>query len=330
MKVEQLPVQWRALRDEIRLADQSFECFAVELAVQQGMHRAPRVHESDHVIDAAAIHQDTRIGHLLQLFEDHVERVVQIDAIDLAAWHHDVVDRDLFQVEDVQQHLLMALRDHRAGLVDHGSQLFATQCIALGILGEDPQQAQHRVGHQVDQPDQRKQQAQQRCVDPRRGEGKAFRVQGSHGLGRNLGENQHHQGQQPRGNCDRAFAAKADRNDRCQRRCQDIHEVVAQQDQPDQAVGLVQQPACQLRPGMAGVGEVAQSVAVERHQRGFGAGKERRQEQEEHQCAEQGTEGQFVQEGGSGFLQSGSLSMSRDGRCQAPVPAVVDWQRFAR
>ena len=81
---------------------------------------------------------------------------------------------------------------------------------------------------------------------------------------------------------------------------------------------------------MAGVGEVTQSVAVERHQRSFGTGKERRQEQEEHQCAEQGTEGRIVQEG-IRFSQSGSLSMSPDGRAVSTgASRRYDWQRFAR
>ncbi len=47
--------------------------------------------------------------------------VIQVDADDLVVRHHDVIDRDLFQVEDAQQHLPVPFRYTTAGLVNESA-----------------------------------------------------------------------------------------------------------------------------------------------------------------------------------------------------------------
>ena len=86
------------------------------------------------------------------------------------------------------------------------------------------------------------------------------------------------------------LATKADGDDGRQRGCQDVDEVVAEQDQADQAVGLAQKAFCQSGSRVTGIRKVAQPVTVERHQRGLRAGKEAGQNQKEGQGAEQGAE----------------------------------------
>ena len=79
---------------------------------------------------------------------------------------------------------------------------------------------------------------------------------------------------------DGAFAAEPLREDRHERGRRDIDGVVAEQDQPDQAVGPLQQPFGHARAAVPGARQVPQPIAVQAHQRRFGAGEERRQHQQ--------------------------------------------------
>ena len=51
---------------------------------------------------------------------------------------------------------------------------------------------------------------------------------------------------------------------------QDVGEVVPEQDEADESVRGLQQALCAICAGMPRIREVAQTVAVERHDRGFG------------------------------------------------------------
>ena len=82
----------------------------------------------------------------------------------------------MFQVEDGEHHLLVAMRDHAAGFVHDGTQFVAGEVQLLAAFGGYAEQAQDAVGDAVDSPDQRIEQLQQRLQDIGGREGHCFRV----------------------------------------------------------------------------------------------------------------------------------------------------------
>ena len=101
-----------------------------------------------------SIQGQARVLALAQLLEYPVPVIIDVDADDLVARHHDVLHRGIFQIQDADQHLLMASRNHRAGLGNHGAQFLAAQGIR-GLLARHAEQAQHAVGQQIRRPDER-------------------------------------------------------------------------------------------------------------------------------------------------------------------------------
>ena len=55
--------------------------------------------------------------------------VVEINADDLVMRHHDVVNRNFLEVENADQHLLVATGDARARFVHDGAQFFTCQSL---------------------------------------------------------------------------------------------------------------------------------------------------------------------------------------------------------
>ena len=55
---------------------------------------------ADDVVDIALVNRQAGVLAAADLFEDAFQAVVQVDADDFVARHHDVIDRDIFQVED--------------------------------------------------------------------------------------------------------------------------------------------------------------------------------------------------------------------------------------
>ena len=75
-----------------------------------------------------------------------------------------------------------------------------------------------------------------------------------------------------------------------------IDEVVAKQDKTDEPVRAFQELLGAFGAGVIGAGKMAQPVTVERHQAGFGTGKERGKQDKNEQDAIQDTEWYIVQE----------------------------------
>ncbi len=115
----------------------------------------------------------------------------------------------------------------------------ASPPLSADIHAEQPQQA---VGDQVDQPHDGVGHLEQRVVDQRGRVRQPLGPQRGEGLWRHLGEDQDDQSQDAGAGRHRAFAADPQRDDRDQRGGEDIDEIVAQQDQADQAI----------RPSLAG------------------------------------------------------------------------------
>ena len=56
--------------------------------------------------------------------QDVFKRRLQVDGFDFAARRHDVLDRDVFEVEQVQQHRLVLMWDEMTSFQHHSPQIF--------------------------------------------------------------------------------------------------------------------------------------------------------------------------------------------------------------
>ena len=109
--------------------------------------------KADNVVDIVAIEQDFGVCAVGQLALDALPVIVDVDGVDIAAWHHDVLDQHLVEIQNAQQHLLMTLGDQVTRLVDYGAQLLGVEGVIL--VGIDLQHLEQAAGDAVDQPDQR-------------------------------------------------------------------------------------------------------------------------------------------------------------------------------
>ncbi len=64
--------------------------------------------DSHDLVDAIAIHGQPRMFAAADDRGDICIVFIEIDADDLVVRHHDIVDSDLFQIEDAQQHATVA------------------------------------------------------------------------------------------------------------------------------------------------------------------------------------------------------------------------------
>src|SRR5690606_38144303 len=152
------------------------------------------------------------------------------------------VDGDLFQVEDIDQHTLVVGRDFlAAGLIHHGAQLVLAQGVVPAVGAVDPHQGQQAVGETVDQPDHRVEHFHQRLEHPAGGKGNALGADGRQGLGGDLGKYQRDDGEEDAGEDFRAGAKQVDGNGGGDDGGKVVGQVVADKDNPDQAIGSVQQ-----------------------------------------------------------------------------------------
>ncbi len=59
-----------------------------------------------------------------ELLEDLALGILEVDAIDVRARNHDVLDRRVLEIENADQHFAMTFGDARPGLVHDRAQLF--------------------------------------------------------------------------------------------------------------------------------------------------------------------------------------------------------------
>gem|GEM_PF-6286412 len=231
-----------------------------------------------------------------KLGADRFRRVIEIDAVDLVAGHHDVVDRDFFQIEDAGQHLPVALGDHRRRLRDHGAQFFAAELWRRGRPRLLTEQSQNAVGYQVHRGHHRKDDFSQWFEYPGCRKGDLLGVQRGEGLGRDFRKNQGQESHDTDRDRNPGFAEQAQGDDRRDRGREVVDQQISEQDQAEQPVGSLEQATGALCAVMSLVaGEMPQPVAVERHQRRFRAREKRRAENAQHECAAQRAQGDFVQ-----------------------------------
>src|SRR5690554_1310264 len=150
---------------------------------------------ADDVVDVTLVDWQAGVLAGTDLFENAFQAVVQVDADDFVARHHDVIDRDIFQVEDRQQHGLVAMRNQGAGFVYHRAQLVTGQAPPAAFNAFDADQAEQAIGNGVDQPYQGIKHFKQWLQQQRGGVGDTLRLDGGVGFGAYLTEDQQHDGQ---------------------------------------------------------------------------------------------------------------------------------------
>ena len=305
-----LVVQRRGLGDEVGLHG---DLVQVEVAQRLGrgavrldrqlVHGAQQilgVDDAHDVLGVVAIDGQAGVIALEALRQDVLGRVLCIDHLDPRPVQHDLLDRAVAQVQRAQDAVAVLLLDHALGmaqvqgardLVPHGQDIGA----GVGLDAEHPQDQPHQGadgGHdrREDGDDD---------LDRRGDQGRGgFRVGDGVGLWQHLGKDQDQHGHDQRGQGDPAVPEQPREKRGRQRRGQDVDQVVAQKDRPDQAfvvLGDLQRPFGGAR-SLVGLG--AQLAARRGRQRGFGSREEGRHDQQQQDGPPGDPEGKVEKAGG--------------------------------
>ena len=242
--------------------------------------------------------------------------VVEVEARDLVLRHHDVVHGDLPEIQQPHQHGAVAVRHPQTRLAHHRAELLRAEALLAALRDPYPEQPQQAVGEPVHGPDQGVEEPQQRSQDPGRGEREPFRLDGRRGLGRDLGEDDDDDGEGDGRERDPRLAEQLEGRPGGERGREDVDEVVAEDDEPDDPIRLIEEPAGPSRPRVD-PGQVAQPVAVEGHEPGLGAREEGRHHDQDQQGPDQRAEGEV-----------GHLSRERKRRVSPDIsPTFVAYSR---
>ncbi len=197
LKIQQLHVERRSGRYEVRLArlGRRGQCLHVKVPARQFVHDLFHVQKADDAINFALIYGQSGVLALAQLLHDPVPIVIDVDADDFIPRDHDVFDRGILEIQNADQHLLVAPRNHGAGLGHNRAQLFAAQGVCRH-LPRHTEHAQYAIGEQVREPNERVEYEEQGRVDEGRRQCQAFGMQCPICLRRDLAKYQQHKGQQ--------------------------------------------------------------------------------------------------------------------------------------
>ena len=288
LKIQQLRVECRSRGNEVRFArlGRGGQGVLIQVTACQFMHDLLHVQKADDAVDFALIHRQARVLTLPQLLQDPVPIIIDVDADDFVSRHHDVLDGGILQIQNADEHLLVAPRNHRAGLGHDGAQLFAAQGICRD-LSRDAEHPQHAVGEEIRHPYEGIQQKQQGCVDVRGRQRQTLGMQSTEGFGRHLAKNQQHECQQQCAEGHQEFAADSQRDEAHQNRRDHVDDGAEKQDQSDQTIRALEQRLGQARAAAAFIGSMPQAIAVHAHQGGFAAGEKCGQNQQSRQRREQ-------------------------------------------
>ena len=209
------------------------------------------------------------MGTALQLLQDVLVAVIKVDAINLVARHHDVVNGHLLQVQYIGQHAPVAPGDHGARLGDDGSEFFLGQGLPFLHIRSETQQPEQAVGNAVYGQHEGHEQFEQRYQDEAEGEGQFLRVQCGDGFWGYLGKNQDHQRQHNGCNGDTGVTIEPDGNYGRYGRGQYVDQVVADKNETNQTIRSLQQFAGAPGSFVSAAHQVLQPVAVEREHAGL-------------------------------------------------------------
>ncbi len=121
LKVQQLHAERRAFGNEIAfaLARQLQQPLSRQVGACQRVRDLLHVQDADDVVEIVLAHRQARVRRRAQRVEDRVPIVADVDAGDLAARDHDVIDLDVVEVEQL-------VRDAAARIVRRPLRLFFT------------------------------------------------------------------------------------------------------------------------------------------------------------------------------------------------------------
>ena len=194
LEIDQLAVQRRAFRHEVGLHRVLHQLRFVDVFLEQQPAQFAQVQQAQHVVGVAAVDGQPGVLAGAQGGHDLIHVVVDVHAHHLVARDHDVFHGDAFQIQDIEQHLLVLFRDQAAGLVDHGAQFLGAEVVVVAVAGLGAGQLQEHHADAVDQPHQRRQQHLQGLEHHAGGEGDALGLERGVGFRGDFREHQHHQG----------------------------------------------------------------------------------------------------------------------------------------
>ncbi len=250
----------------------------------QQRHRLAHVQDADNAVDLAFVDGQLVVVAGGQLALDFIDRQFQVQRLDLRAGRHDVLNRDGFQVEQVEQDAFVLLREEVAALQHDGAHFLGRQAGLMRVCaGLDAEQLEYQRDEQVDEPDHRLGQRHQRLEHHAGRQGNLFREGSADDFRRNLGKHDQQEGHHGSRDGDdvvvMAEGVDGDRGD--QGGGHGVDQRVGDQHQRQQLVGALQQPQGSDGAAAAVLGHVAQAIAVGRHQGGFGHGEEGRAQYQE-------------------------------------------------
>ncbi len=188
----------------------------------------------------------------------------------------------------------MVLSGKVCALVHHSAQLIRGQTLGGGFGGRHDG-AHQEVGDRVDEPYKRVQRPQQWVEDVHGGERDPFGQMRGDCLRCDFREDQKEQRQHDGCNHDCGIAEVAQPNDGTDARGHEVDQVVADEDDTQQAVGPAQQPRGLACAAMAFFYEMHKPVAIERHHGGFGAREVGREYGEHRQGRKQPCGGDLIE-----------------------------------
>lgn len=254
--------------DEIGVLQHRLDVVLVEVGAHRTAQHAPQMQDADDVVHL--FRKDRQAGVIAggDLMLDGVDRVGQVDALDRTARRHDVLDRDVLELEQVDQDAAMLLRDVLSGFDHQRPQLLGREAVTVVVVrwvqAEQFEQTEHEDIDETDDEAGRLQQKGQRIRDDA---GETVGMVGADDLGRDFREHQNQEGDQHRRDAERPFllAEQFDRDHADQHCGSGIDQIVEQQDDAEQAVGFGEQVERQCSTLRAVGGEGAQSVAIGGH-----------------------------------------------------------------
>jgi hypothetical protein len=116
LKLHKLCAERCAFGNEVGLLEQLYQRFLVKRKLCK-IREASQMQDADDFIDIVPIHGQSCVLALVDDSFDLVLLVIEIDADDFIMRHHDIVDRDFFEIENADKHLPIAVRNAAACFV---------------------------------------------------------------------------------------------------------------------------------------------------------------------------------------------------------------------
>ncbi len=128
----QLDVERGLLRHEIRLpaAGDLQQPIARQRAPGELLRDALHVQDADQLVQLPVVNGQAGVRGEPQLIENVVPVLADVDAGNLLSGNHDVVHRDLPEIENRKQHLPVTRGNQRTGFGHRRAQFLGAQCVA--------------------------------------------------------------------------------------------------------------------------------------------------------------------------------------------------------